>query len=315
MNTDRIDIDALPGERWFAKESSSIEEMTEYWGDWGVSSETNKLRAVLMRRPGAEIEDFDWKQARFKSAIDPIKFRQQHDALVEIYKENGVEVYYVDEQRKDRPNALFCRDLLFMTPEGAIVTRPAMEARRGEERFVAKTLGDIGVPIVKTVTGNAIFEGAMGMWIDRYTVILATGVRTNRAGYDMVAHELERMGVKEIIHMQIPYGHAHIDGNLNLASNDIAVVHSPQVPYDVVDVLKRKGYKIIECPSRTEAKETFGINFVAIEPGSIVMPEGNPRTQELLEQNGVKVTAVDFSEIIKGYGAIHCCTAFLKRDD
>ena len=289
--------------------------MTEYWGDWGVSSETNKLRAVLMRRPGAEIEDFDWKQARFKSAIDPIKFRQQHDALVEIYKENGVEVYYVDEQRKDRPNALFCRDLLFMTPEGAIVTRPAMEARRGEERFVAKTLGDIGVPIVKTVTGNAIFEGAMGMWIDRYTVILATGVRTNRAGYDMVAHELERMGVKEIIHMQIPYGHAHIDGNLNLASNDIAVVHSPQVPYDVVDVLKRKGYKIIECPSRTEAKETFGINFVAIEPGSIVMPEGNPRTQELLEQNGVKVTAVDFSEIIKGYGAIHCCTAFLKRDD
>ena len=45
------------------------------------------------------------------------------------------------------------------------------------------------------------------------------------------------------------------------------------------------------------------------------MPEGNPRTQELLEQNGVKVTTVDFSEIIKGYGAIHCCTAFLKRDE
>ena len=30
----------------------------------------------------------------------------------------------------DRPNALFCRDLVLMTPEGAIVTRPAMEARR-----------------------------------------------------------------------------------------------------------------------------------------------------------------------------------------
>lgn len=315
MNTDRIDIDALPGERWFAKESFSIEEMPEYWGDWGVSSETSKLRAVLMRRPGEEIEDFDWQLARFKSAIDSAKFRKQHDALAEIYRENGVKVYYVDEQRKDRPNALFCRDLVFMTPEGAIVTRPAMEARRGEERFIAKTLGDIGVPIVKTVTGNAIFEGAMGMWVDRTTVILATGVRTNRAGYDMVAHELERMGVKEIIHMQIPYGHAHIDGNLNLASNDIAVVHSPQVPYDVVDILKKKGYKIIECPSRTEAKETFGINFVALEPGSIVMPEGNPRTQELLEQNGVKVTTVDFSEIIKGYGAIHCCTAFLKRDE
>ena len=36
MNTDRIDIDALPGERWFAKESSSIEEMKEYWGGTGA---------------------------------------------------------------------------------------------------------------------------------------------------------------------------------------------------------------------------------------------------------------------------------------
>ena len=41
----------------------------------------------------------------------------------------------------------------------------------------------------------SFFEGAMGMWIDRHTVILASGVRTNREGYEMVRYELERMGV------------------------------------------------------------------------------------------------------------------------
>ncbi|MFR2965219.1 MAG: arginine deiminase family protein [Anaerovoracaceae bacterium] len=69
---------------------------------------------------------------------------------------------------------------------------------------------------------------------------------------------------------------------------------------------------MLEVPSRTEVRETFCCNFVAIEP-PIVMPEGNPRAQALLEENGIKVITVNVSEIIKGRGALHCITAFLKR--
>ena len=130
---------------------------------------------------------------------------------------------------------------------------------------------------------------------------------------EMVEQELRRMGVTDILHMQIPYGHAHIDGLLNMASHDVAMIHASQVPYDVCDALKKKGIKLLECPSRIEAKESFAINFVAIEPGTIAMPAGNPRSQELLEKNGIKVIPVEFDEIMKGFGAIHCCTAFLKR--
>ncbi len=130
-----------------------------------------------MRRPGAEIDEgFDWQAARFRRPIDAEKFRAQHDALTDIYRAHGVNVHYIEEQRADRPNAVFCRDLLFMTPEGAIVTRPAMDARRGEERYMAKALADLGVPIIRTICGSATFEGAMGLWIDRHTVVLASGV-------------------------------------------------------------------------------------------------------------------------------------------
>lgn len=310
---EKRDIDAIAGERWFPKESTILEDMRSLWGDWGVSSEVDDLKAVLMRRPGREIDSFDWQAARFKAPIDPERFRAQHDALTKIYRDHGVAVHYIDDQREDRPNALFCRDLVLMTPEGAIVTRPAMEARRGEERYAAKKLAELGVPIIRTVCGDATFEGAMGLWVDRRTVVLASGVRTNRSGYEMVEAELRRMGVTDVLHMQVPYGHAHIDGNLNLASHEVGMIHASQVPYDVCDALKRKGIKLLECPSQLEAKETLAINFVAIKPGLIVMPEGNPRSQELLEKNGIKVIAVEFDEILKGFGAIHCCTAFLKR--
>ena len=308
-----MDIDALPGERWFPKETTFAEDMHLYWGNWGVASEVDELKAVLMRRPGKEIENFDHKEVRFRSAIDPEKFRGQHDNLAQIYRDHGVKVYYVEEQRDDRPNAVFMRDQVFMTPEGAIITRPAMAERRGEERYAAQALAKIGVPIIKTISGDGFFEGANAMWVDRQTVILSTGSRANRSGCDQVAHELKRMGVTEIIDMPIPYGHAHIDGLLNIASHDTVMVHASQVPYDVCAALSRKGYKILEAPSQTEAKANLCVNFVAIKPGVVVQPEGNPRAREVLEKNGITVIPIDFSEVLKGWGAIHCVTVFLKR--
>ena len=81
MADKRTDIDALAGERWFAKENSIIDDMKELWGDWGVHSEVDELKSVLMRRPGKEIENFDWQAARFKAPIDVERFRAQHDNL------------------------------------------------------------------------------------------------------------------------------------------------------------------------------------------------------------------------------------------
>jgi len=307
------DIDAIPGEKWFPDPAVFEADLSCFWGDWGVASEVDELKAVLMRRPGPEIDTFDYRQARFMAPVNADQMRAEHDRVTAIYRKYGVTVFYIDAQRDDRPNALFCRDLVFMTPEGAILARPAMRVRRGEERYAAQALAALGVPIIKTVSGDGHFEGAMGMWVDRQTVILATGVRTNRSGYDQVAGELARMGVTDIIHMPIPYGHAHIDGLLNFASHDVALIHASQVPYDVVDALKRKGFNILEAPSQTEAKQTLAINFVALKPGLVVQPAGNPRTRAILETAGIEVIPVDISEILKGAGAVHCMTAFLKR--
>ena len=90
----KIDIDAIPGERWFPKETSFAEDMQEYWGDWGVSSEVETLRAVLLRRPGKEVEDFDANANRFtRSRVDVELMRKQHDAVADLYRQNGVKSF------------------------------------------------------------------------------------------------------------------------------------------------------------------------------------------------------------------------------
>ena len=176
------------GEKWFADPSSFEENLVSVWGRrWSVSSEVGKLRAVLLRRPGKEIEIVknpdDW---RWKDVMEPQKARDQHDSMAEVYRSSGADVFYVEEQREDRPNALFMRDNVLGTPEGAIVCRQATAFRRGEEQAVAKALAKIGCPIVRTISGKGVFEGACGIWIDRETIVLGTGVRSNDEGVRQV---------------------------------------------------------------------------------------------------------------------------------
>ncbi len=303
-------------EKWFAVETPFEEEISRYWGDWGVASECGSLDAVLLRRPGAEIEDIgDPAQWRWTGAMNPEIARAQHDEMADRYREAGAEVHYVEQMRSDRPNALFMRDLVFMTPEGAIVGRPAIACRRGEERYAAAALAGLGVPIVRTVTGTGTFEGACAMWVDRTTVILGTGVRCNPEGARQVGDVLTAMGVRHIIPFPIPYGHAHVDGLMNMVDHDLAIIFPWQTPYDVWRALVDRGIRVIEAPSIEEVKGGSAINLVVLGPGRVLMSAGNPLTRAVLEDEGVEVVEIDISEIRKGWGALHCMTAFLKRSD
>ena len=81
------DIQAISGEKWFPVDTTLAEDMPVSWGgDWGCSSECNKLRAVLLHRPGAEVENFDYREVRFRAPVDPEKFRAQHDVLADYYR-------------------------------------------------------------------------------------------------------------------------------------------------------------------------------------------------------------------------------------
>ncbi len=302
-------------EKWFTDETPFTHEISKHWGDWGVNSECGELGAVLLRRPGTEIEGIeDPDKWRWAEVMDPELARRQHDNMAQIYREvAGADVYYVEDMREDRPNALFMRDLVFMTPEGAIVGRPAIPCRRGEERYAAAALAELGVPIVRTITGTGVFEGACAMWVDPETVILGTGVRCNDEGARQVKEVLYGMGVEEILPFPIPYAHAHVDGLMNMVDHDLAIIFPWQTPHDIYAALVERGIRVIEAPSVEEVKGGSAINVVSLGPGKVLMTAGNSLTRKALEDEGIEVYEIDVSEIRKGWGALHCMTAFLKR--
>jgi len=304
------------GERWFPEKTSFLEDMSWIWGEWGLDSEVGKLRAVLLHRPGKEIENVDPKVARFSETISDVEeARREHDELAEAYRRNGVKVYYVEETCPNCPNAFFVHDQFAMTPEGAIIARPAMKVRRKEVYYTHKKLAELGVPILRTIHGQGTFEGADLLWLNEETVVLGIGVRTNREGARQVAEVLRVMGVKEIIEFHIPYGQAHVDGRLNIIDKDLAILFPWHVPYTVASKLREHGYDIIEVEDPKEAIIDRATNVVALEPGTIVMGKtGAEKTKKRLREAGVKIVEVKVDELMKGRGGISCMTGRLKRD-
>ena len=308
----------IAANEWDLTDDRNFEaQMPELWGDWGVSSEIGKLRAVLLHRPGPEIENIpDPASVLFIDRMDPARAREQHDAMAEVYRSNGVAVHYIERMPQHEPNGMFCRDLIAMTPEGAILARPGTAVRRGEERYAAEALACLGVPILHTISGTGTFEGADLMWVNRDFAFVGISRRTNAEGNRQVRVELERMGVEDIVTVQVPWSEAHFDGMMGILDRDLAVLYSTQVPIVVAEALRRHGFRILEVTSEAEVRQGMAINFVALEPGRIVMPKGNnASTVRLMQEAGVDVTQIELDELMKGAGSIHCMTAFLKRDE
>ena len=56
------------------------------------------------------------------------------------------------------------------------------------------------------------------------------------------------------------------------------------------------------------------LNFVTVAPRHILMPAGNPLTQEFYEFLGITCHTVEMDEIIKAAGAIGCLTGIVERE-
>lgn len=312
--TDTFTAAAYGGAGWSPRTASLRQEIGQVWGACGVATEWSPLKAVLLHRPGPELEELaDPDAAQMFALLDASRARQQHDALAQAYREAGVTVHYVAPSVTPPPNLIFVADLMFMTPEGVILGRPASTVRASEERFVARRLADLGVPILRSVRGRGTFEGADALWMDPQTVLMATGLRTNAEGAAQVTSLLQEMGI-EVIQVGLPYGAMHLMGQLRFADRDLAIAWPGRVPYMAVEALRARGYTVLFTPDEGEVVHGMALNFVTLAPRRILMAAGNPITQAFYEDAGITCHAVEVDEILKAAGGIGCMTGILERE-
>ncbi|MBM4392969.1 MAG: amidinotransferase [Deltaproteobacteria bacterium] len=300
----------LGGHGWRGRAHSHAEELGSLWAACGVQSAVAPLREVLLAEPGPEQAMVDDPAAWLMfERPEPDRLAQQARDLAAAYTAQGVRVRWSRPSRP-LPNHLFCCDLFFMTPEGAILARMASEQRAGEERGVAEALVAAGIPVLLAPRGRATFEGADAMWLDPRTVLIGAGRRTNAEAVAQIRPLLASMGISLRV-ADLGHGVQHLLGAVNPYDEGHAAVLSAHCGPSIREALR--GWQLLELAPSEETEVRRAMNFVTLGPRRVLMPAGCPHARAQFEAAGMTVFEAEVSEYIRGGGAMGCATGVLWR--
>ena len=280
---------------------------------FGVRSAVAPLRRALVVQPAVE---GDFATAGWSAAPDPDRLLVEHTAFVDLLIGLGVDVVRVPAP-PGFVDALYAFDAVFVVRHGAVVLRCRKQARSAEPDWLAPHVEAAGVPVVARLDEPAFADGGDLLWLDDHTLAVARGHRTNAAAHAQLTDLLGRDGVR-VERFDLPW-HTGPDAVLHLMSvvspvaDDLAVVFRRLAPVALLDTLADRGVRTIDVDAEEFA--TQGGNVLAVRPGVVVLPDGNPRVQKALEAAGVEVHCYSAQELNKGDGGPTCLTRPLLRAD
>ena len=278
---------------------------------FGGHSMIDRMAWVAVRRPTphGDFAAAGWPQP------DATALLAQHEALCELLAELGADVDVLDAVGW-LVDACYVRDPVLVTDAGAIVLQAAKAVRAPEPHALAEDLVRLGLPVHGRLTGAARADGGDMVWLDQRTLVVARGYRTNAAAHEQLAALLAPLGV-DILRAVLPHdrGREHVLHLMSVVSpvrDDLAVVFEPLAPVPLLEELHARGVGWIAVDA--DEYETLGGNVLAVEPGVVVLVDGNPRVRRALEAEGCAVHVFEGSEVaLKGAGGPTCLTAPLRR--
>jgi len=275
------------------------------------------LRRVLVRRPDDAFAVDDPVLWHYTAKPDLTTARLEHEGLVRILEQHGIEVLFHDAELPSKADAIYVFDPVLVTDRGAIALRMGKELRRGEEAALAARLEDLGLPTVANLTAPARVECGDLLWLDSGTLVAGLGFRTNREGVEQLRRILstEQISVEavDLPFFTGPAACLHLLSLISLVDHHLAVIYPPLLPVRLWQELDRRGFRLIEVPQDEFA--TMGTNVLALAPGVCLMLADNPVTQSRLESAGCTVHTYRGQEIsLKAEGGPTCLTRPLLRE-
>jgi dimethylargininase len=229
-------------------------------------------------------------------AIDVTRAAAEHEAYERALRRLGANVRRL-RPTPDLPDGVFVEDTAVIFDELAIITRPGAESRRAERRSVAESLA--AHRSLEIIREPATLDGG-DVLVDRERVYVGRSSRTNEAAIAQLSTILHPLDYRVI---PVEFG-----GCLHLKS---AVTR-------IADRL------LLLNPAWVEASVFSGATYVTVDPdephaanalalGDVVIhPRQFPRTRARLEAEGLRVEAVDTTELAKAEAGVSCCSLILK---
>jgi len=324
-----------PLRNYMLHETDFYDEVEQIWGRrWGAEG-IGKLREVLVSRPTENeirpeyAQEWQYYYSSAAGNADLGKLQAQFDEYYDVLRANGVRVHSVEAPVPAIGQYGYIKNLVTLAGSGLVVRGGVIMHRyglgswqRGREVIWAKAFAALQLPVYLTIHGRGICEPGAGRWLDEKTFVFNESVVANEEGLRQLQFVLEGLGVEFVLahspgwYDSIGHGNvgtSHMDMVLLVPDERVAVLSPHLVNYGFVRELLRRDFRIVEVP--VEEYWDLAVNGVTLEPGKVVMNAGSPTVVAALEQAGVEVIQVDFSESQKfAIAGLHCATLELVRD-
>lgn len=241
--------------------------------------------------------------------IDQEKACKEHQALVDLYKANGVEVDFVDPL-EGATSMAFARDFGFNLKEGYVLGRFKETIRQAESQAYKRRMEDLGVPLLAQCQ-EGYLEGGDFWQLDEKTLVIGLVQRTDLAGVKNIKHQLEALGY-EILTVEAKEDYLHLDMIFNIVGEKTVVTYFDGLPGFFQDYLIRHDYTIIKVSEEGVFKHFC--NLQALGNKRVISLKDNRQVNAQLREAGFQVFELDASEILKTGGGPHCLTFPLRRD-
>ena len=284
-------------------------------------NEYGNIKSILLKSPmqafrNKSIISEQWKDLNYTDLPDLEESLNEYLSFAGIIAEMKSEIIYLDENEDTGLDSIYVRDASIATDHGMIICNMGKGARSHEPRAHQEFYEKLRVEVLGIIEAPGTLEGGDVAWIDKDTLAVGRGYRTNQSGIDQLRNLLA--GKAEVVQFDLPHYRGesdvfHLMSVFSPVDKDLAVVYSPLMPVAMREMLKEKGYGFVEVPD--EEFESMGCNVLAFGPRKCLMVQGNPITKKGLEDAGAEVIEYKGEEIsLKGCGGPTCLTRPLIRE-
>jgi dimethylargininase len=216
---------------------------------------------------------------------------KQHSNYTETLKQLGLNVKVLPPDELF-PDSTFIEDVALCTPRIAVITNPGAESRKGEINGMRMILKEYYSLIEEILMPGTIEAGDIMMVEDCYYIGISS--RTNNEGADQMINILKKNGMTGY---KVPLGKMlHLKSGVSYLSNNLLLVCG-----EFKDEKQFTEFRRIEV----DEDESYAANSLWVN-GSVLVPEGFPKTRKKIEDAGLRTIALDVSEFRKIDGGLSC---------
>jgi N-dimethylarginine dimethylaminohydrolase len=281
---------------------------------WGVDSEYGVLRDVLL----GPVDHFAWQAGNSvaeRSERLGLRFelpvaRRQYQEMLDAFRQAAVNVHILPPE-PGLPYQIFARDSSVMTPWGAVIMQLQKPYRRGEYAACLRFYLQHEIPIYDLITAGNVEGGDFMVLQPGVAVCGYSGERSIEPAVRQLQQWFEAEGWE--FHTYAFDAHfLHLDVQLGMVAEGLAVVCVEAVEPELLQWLKSKHIRVIDIPYADAMR--LGSNVVALGNERVLVPASSKNLIAACRAEGLTVYDPDVAMIGNGGGAVHCMSQALRRD-